>query len=38
VERLGRSVALLEGERSNLKITTAEDLLIAEALMRAGRV
>jgi len=38
VERLGRSVALLEGARSNLKITTAEDLVIAEALIRAGRV
>jgi 2-C-methyl-D-erythritol 4-phosphate cytidylyltransferase len=38
VERLGKSVALLEGERSNLKITTPEDLLIAETLIRAGRV
>jgi 2-C-methyl-D-erythritol 4-phosphate cytidylyltransferase len=38
VERLGRRVALLEGERSNMKITTPEDLLIAEALIRAGRV
>lgn len=38
VERLERRVALLEGERSNLKITTPEDLLVAEALIRAGRV
>ncbi|MGH7769251.1 MAG: 2-C-methyl-D-erythritol 4-phosphate cytidylyltransferase [Candidatus Binatia bacterium] len=38
VERLGKSVALLEGERSNLKVTTADDLLIAEALIGAGRV
>ncbi|HEY2988006.1 MAG TPA: 2-C-methyl-D-erythritol 4-phosphate cytidylyltransferase [Candidatus Binatia bacterium] len=34
VERLGKSVAVLEGERSNLKITTPEDLLLAEALLR----
>jgi 2-C-methyl-D-erythritol 4-phosphate cytidylyltransferase len=38
VERLGKTVAVLEGARSNLKITTPEDLLIAEALIRAGRV
>jgi 2-C-methyl-D-erythritol 4-phosphate cytidylyltransferase len=38
VERLGKTVAVLEGERSNLKITTPEDLLMAEALIRAGRV
>jgi len=37
-ERLGKSVALIEGERSNLKITTPEDLVLAEALLRAGRV
>jgi 2-C-methyl-D-erythritol 4-phosphate cytidylyltransferase len=38
VERLGRNVALIEGERNNLKITTPEDLVLAEALLRAGRV
>jgi 2-C-methyl-D-erythritol 4-phosphate cytidylyltransferase len=38
VERLGRSIALIEGKRSNLKITTPEDLVLAEALLRAGRV
>jgi 2-C-methyl-D-erythritol 4-phosphate cytidylyltransferase len=38
VERLGKAVAVLEGERSNLKITTPEDLLFAEAMIRAGRV
>ena len=38
VERLGKSVALLEGDRSNIKITTPEDLLIAEALIRQRRV
>ena len=38
VERLGKTVAVLEGERSNLKITTPEDLLFAEAMIRAGRI
>lgn len=38
VERLGRRVALLEGQRTNIKITTAEDLLFAEALLREGLV
>jgi 2-C-methyl-D-erythritol 4-phosphate cytidylyltransferase len=37
VERLGKSVSVLEGERTNFKITTAEDLLLAEALIREGR-
>lgn len=35
VERDGQSVVLREGERSNLKITTPEDLIIAEALLVA---
>jgi 2-C-methyl-D-erythritol 4-phosphate cytidylyltransferase len=35
VEAFGQQVYLIEGERSNIKITTPEDLLIAEALMRA---
>jgi 2-C-methyl-D-erythritol 4-phosphate cytidylyltransferase len=38
VERLGKSVVLLEGDRSNIKITTPEDLLLAEALIRERRV
>jgi len=38
VERLGKTVAVLEGERTNLKITTPEDFLFAEAMIRAGRV
>ncbi len=38
VERLGRSVFVLEGDRSNFKITTPEDLLLAEALLRERRV
>ena len=33
VEALGEPVRLVEGSYSNLKITTAEDLLIAEALL-----
>lgn len=33
VERLGFKVTLCEGDRRNLKITTREDLLIAEALI-----
>lgn len=38
VESLGKSVALLEGQRTNIKITLPEDLLFAEALLRAGLV
>jgi 2-C-methyl-D-erythritol 4-phosphate cytidylyltransferase len=38
VERLGERVALLEGHRTNIKITVPEDLLFAEALLRAGLV
>ena len=33
VERLGIALGYYEGERSNIKITTPEDLAIAEALM-----
>jgi len=33
VERLGHPVFLVPGERTNLKITVAEDLLVAEALL-----
>jgi len=36
VERLGKKVILLEGSRSNLKITVPEDLLMAEILLRKG--
>ncbi len=35
VERSGTTVFLCEGERQNLKITTPEDLLVAEALLAA---
>jgi 2-C-methyl-D-erythritol 4-phosphate cytidylyltransferase len=34
VERLGEQVAIVEGSRRNIKITTPHDLLIAEALLR----
>lgn len=35
VERTGHPIALCEGERSNLKLTTPEDMAIAEALLAA---
>lgn len=34
VEALGRTVAIYEGAWSNFKVTTQEDLILAEALMR----
>lgn len=37
VERAGFKVALCEGDRRNIKITTPEDLYIAEALLEARR-
>ncbi len=36
VEAMGGAVRVVEGETTNLKITTAEDLAIAEALLRGG--
>jgi 2-C-methyl-D-erythritol 4-phosphate cytidylyltransferase/2-C-methyl-D-erythritol 2,4-cyclodiphosphate synthase len=36
-ERAGHRVQLVPGEASNIKITTAEDLPIAEAIAEAGR-
>lgn len=38
VERLGKRVAVLEGESTNIKITAPEDLVFAEALLREGLV
>jgi 2-C-methyl-D-erythritol 4-phosphate cytidylyltransferase len=38
VEQMGQPVFLLEGERTNIKITIPEDVLLAEALLREGRV
>lgn len=35
VERAGGAVTLCEGERNNIKITTADDLAIAEAIIAA---
>ncbi len=37
VELSGRDIFLVEGERSNIKITTPEDLVIAEALLKKRR-
>jgi 2-C-methyl-D-erythritol 4-phosphate cytidylyltransferase len=37
VEHLGKPVYLIEGERTNIKITVPEDLLFAEALARQRR-
>jgi 2-C-methyl-D-erythritol 4-phosphate cytidylyltransferase len=36
VERLGETVAVVEGDYRNIKITTAEDLLLASALLAGG--
>ena len=38
VERLGVSVKVIPGSRYNLKITTREDLLLAEALLQSGQL
>jgi 2-C-methyl-D-erythritol 4-phosphate cytidylyltransferase len=38
VERFGKSVYVLEGERTNFKITLPEDVWLAETLIRDGRV
>jgi 2-C-methyl-D-erythritol 4-phosphate cytidylyltransferase len=38
VERLGKAVFVVEGERTNFKITVPEDVWLAEALLRDGHV
>jgi len=38
VERIGVRVKVVQGDYSNIKVTTPEDLLIAEAFMRDGVV
>jgi len=38
VERMGKPIFAVEGERNNIKITVPEDLLLAEAMIRAGVV
>jgi 2-C-methyl-D-erythritol 4-phosphate cytidylyltransferase len=35
VEQLGKRVSIVEGRARNIKITTAEDLAIAEAILAA---
>ena len=37
VESLGKPVYMIDGERTNIKITLPEDLLFAEALVASGR-
>jgi 2-C-methyl-D-erythritol 4-phosphate cytidylyltransferase len=36
VEQLGHRVSLVEGSARNIKITTAEDLVVAEALLKTS--
>jgi 2-C-methyl-D-erythritol 4-phosphate cytidylyltransferase len=36
VERLGEKVVVVEGEPRNIKITTPEDLIVAEALLKSA--
>jgi 2-C-methyl-D-erythritol 4-phosphate cytidylyltransferase len=38
VERFGHPVFILDGERTNIKITLPEDIWLAEAMIREGRV
>ena len=38
VEKIGKPVFVLEGERTNIKITVSEDVSLAEALLRDQRV
>jgi 2-C-methyl-D-erythritol 4-phosphate cytidylyltransferase len=35
-EKSGHVISLFEGSYENIKITTAEDLIVAEALMNAS--
>ena len=36
-EKAGQAISLFEGSYENIKITTEEDLIIAEALLKARR-
>jgi len=38
VERMGKPVWVIDGEKTNLKITLPEDLWLAEAMIREGRI
>jgi 2-C-methyl-D-erythritol 4-phosphate cytidylyltransferase len=37
VEQMGKPVLVVPGETTNIKITTPEDILLAEALLRQGQ-
>jgi len=37
IERMAKPVFVVEGDRSNLKITVPEDILLAETLIQSGR-
>lgn len=37
VEQMNQSVCVIEGDRTNMKITTPDDLVMAEALLTVGR-
>ena len=38
VEAAGKPVSVIEGEKTNLKITAPDDLWLAEAMIREGRI
>ena len=38
VEQAGKPVSVIEGEKTNFKITVPEDLWLAEAMIREGRI
>jgi 2-C-methyl-D-erythritol 4-phosphate cytidylyltransferase len=38
VERMGKPVFVMDGERTNIKITVPEDMWLAETLVREGRI
>ena len=38
VERMGKDVKVVRGDRTNIKITTKEDLAVAQAMINAGMV
>ncbi|MFY9588025.1 MAG: 2-C-methyl-D-erythritol 4-phosphate cytidylyltransferase, partial [Actinomycetota bacterium] len=37
LERLGVEIAIMPGDERNLKVTTPDDLALAEALLAAGQ-
>ena len=38
IERIGHRVELISGDERNIKITTPEDLIIAEAILQNGAI